>query len=258
MTPDQVWESNGFQYVRGNSLRYVDPDGHRACWKQQEVAYGSSCDAKYEVHGELSRGMVYAAGIAFLSAAGEVAIEVLPTGRARQAARMVEMGVDAKKADRMTRAAVAANRKPGLVARLWSKARNKGPGEWVWKERGARGMDYQSVLGGTPVRMRADGVLEVLEYRINGVHFDDFVDGVPIDYKDYTHLLDRRTGGFKELPFLERDILQAAWTQLDTVDGPIAWSVPTNQQVREFQKVLGKAADDNAELSRITVVAGQP
>jgi hypothetical protein len=28
VTPDVVWSANGFRYVRGNPLRYVDPSGH--------------------------------------------------------------------------------------------------------------------------------------------------------------------------------------------------------------------------------------
>jgi RHS repeat-associated protein len=43
VTPDLVWEANPFAYVRGNPLKYRDPDGHAACGEGDDYAQWPGC-----------------------------------------------------------------------------------------------------------------------------------------------------------------------------------------------------------------------
>ncbi|MBI3862421.1 MAG: hypothetical protein HY290_11050, partial [Planctomycetia bacterium] len=63
---------------------------------------------------------------------------------------------------------------------------NSYPGNWEWVgRRYGPGLENQADRAGRRIRMRRDGVAEIQEYAVNGTHFDDFVNGRLIDYKDH-------------------------------------------------------------------------
>jgi len=244
ITPDVVWEANPFAYVANNPLKYVDPTGHALCFKQGEVVGGASCGEKAQISQDAAVKFAAGVGIVFVAVSGEIAIELLPVGRARTAAEAIDAGVDGKRllrADPHMRRYMSAAKRPGLFKRLFQRIRGSdGPGKWEWNDLGERGLDFQVSNAGTVIRQREDGKLQVLEYLVSGRHFDDFDDAARlIDYKDDMGGLIAKSGEFEDWVLGIPGWVAEARGQLRVAgDTPVVWRVADERNAAAWRKLF--------------------
>jgi len=126
-----------------------------------------------------------------------------------------------------------------------------GPGEWVWVGRRAgESLDFQADMAGKAIRVR-NGVQQILEYRIPSTTtesgfrlFDDFADGVLIDYKNskpFANMIDPKTGKFYKWFSGKYGFREEAIGQLADAKGiPVEWRVLDETFADALREALGR------------------
>jgi len=116
-----------------------------------------------------------------------------------------------------------------------------GPGTWEWKGRRSTGtsLEHQSLMTGRGIRVREDGVSEIQEYVVNGIAFDDYVDGVLIDHKDkMPGFMFNEDGLLKPGIKGAQDWRSEAVRQVRAANGiPVEWVVDSSQ-VKGFNALI--------------------
>ena len=215
VTPDLVWEANGFAFVRNNPLRYVDAGGRQSlswgfCGSDgTEICQGSEVmevkaaameawNERY-IDGPFRNFASTAFGVG-RDAAIEAGFNIAMAGAGSmfRIARLARVGdrVALGELGAIGRLFAAAERHPKLVQGVYNRWRNDGPGEWRWMKRGLHGLENQAARAGVPLRQAGEKGAEILEYGLHGVDFDDFRDGMAWDYKDYSEILEKGGGGW--------------------------------------------------------------
>jgi hypothetical protein len=89
--------------------------------------------------------------------------------------------------------------------------------------------------------MRGDGVAEIQELLVGGTHFDDFVDGKLIDYKDHKRYLEflDESGNFKPWFRGGKELRDEAIRQVKAANGmPIEWRVGDARLINAMKRLL--------------------
>jgi len=120
--------------------------------------------------------------------------------------------------------------------------KSAGPG--VWKEfprRSGPSLEYQAERSGQKIVERG-GKSYILEYEVNGVPFDDFKNGILIDYKaDYSSFIEK-DGLFTTKPWFTglEGMRKEAIGQLKAAGGlPVEWRVGAHQ-IKAFRNALSR------------------
>jgi hypothetical protein len=112
-----------------------------------------------------------------------------------------------------------------------------GPGKWVEKARGLQGLRHQSKMSGKPIIER-DGKYYIEEYKLNGVYYDDYRNGILYEYKgNLRHLFDKSD---KMMTWVDKpdQFRDEALRQVKAAKGMrVIWRVGSDQ-VKAFQKDL--------------------
>ncbi len=112
-------------------------------------------------------------------------------------------------------------------------------GEWVEVARAWHGLEHQSIMAQKQIHVR-NGKTYIEEYRLNGVYFDNFKDGILYDYKEYMpQFIDPNTGHFYEWWKGIDEALEKAPKQIKAANGaPVVWQVG-KEQVEAYNRIIG-------------------